>query len=148
MAPSIDPLSARYARQRILPGLGETGQRRLTAAHAAVIGAGGLGSAVLPILTAAGVGTVTVIDDDLVDETNLHRQILHGPADIGRPKAESAADSLRSQSPQTTVTLQVPGCELVLRKGPDFAARSVGERGIQGTPAGLSVTGLLLDVKR
>jgi molybdopterin/thiamine biosynthesis adenylyltransferase/rhodanese-related sulfurtransferase len=103
VAPSIDPLSARYARQRILPGLGETGQRRLTAAHAAVIGAGGLGSAVLPILTAAGVGTVTVVDDDLVDETNLHRQILHGPADIGRPKAESAADSLRSQSPQTTV---------------------------------------------
>ena len=93
MAPSPDPRAARYARQRILPGFGEAGQDRLSRAHAVVIGAGGLGSAVLPILAAAGVGTLTVIDDDLVDETNLHRQILHGAHDVGRPKVESALDT-------------------------------------------------------
>src|SRR5512134_3046599 len=82
MAPSPDPRAARYARQRILPGFGETTQARLSRAHAVVIGAGGLGSAVLPILAAAGVGTITVIDDDLVEETNLHRQILHGARDL------------------------------------------------------------------
>ena len=60
-----------------------------------MIGAGGLGSAVLPILAAAGVGTITVVDDDLVDETNLHRQILHGAADLGRAKVDSAADAVR-----------------------------------------------------
>lgn len=103
MASSPDPRSARYARQRILPGFGENGQARLAAARIVVIGAGGLGSAVLPVLAAAGVGTITVVDDDLVDETNLHRQLLHTPADLGRPKAESAADTLRALSPETTV---------------------------------------------
>ncbi len=78
-------------------------QERLSAAHAVVIGAGGLGSAVLPILAAAGVGTITIVDDDLVDETNLHRQILHGARDVGRAKVESAADTVLGQSPQTTV---------------------------------------------
>ena len=75
----------------------------LAAAHAVVIGAGGLGSAVVPILAAAGVGTITVVDDDLVDETNLHRQILHGAADVGRAKVDSAADSVRAQSPSTNI---------------------------------------------
>lgn len=103
MASSPDPHAARYARQRILPGFGTAAQGRLAHAHAVVIGAGGLGSAVLPILAAAGVGTITVIDDDLVDETNLHRQILHGAADLGRPKVDSAADTVRRQSPETTV---------------------------------------------
>lgn len=98
-----DPRAARYARQRILPGFGEAAQERLSRAHAVVIGAGGLGSAVLPILAAAGVGTITVIDDDLVDETNLHRQILHGADDVGRPKVDSAVDAVRAQSPETTV---------------------------------------------
>ncbi|SFS09251.1 adenylyltransferase and sulfurtransferase [Microbacterium sp. cf046] len=98
-----DPSAARYARQRILPGFGEAAQRRLAGAHAVVIGAGGLGSAVLPILAAAGVGTITVVDDDLVDQTNLHRQILHGATDVGRPKVDSAADAVRAQSPETTV---------------------------------------------
>ena len=103
MTPSPDPSAARYARQRILPGFGAAGQDRLSRAHAVVIGAGGLGSAVLPILAAAGVATITLIDDDLVDETNLHRQILHGAADVGRAKVDSAADTVRLQSPQTTV---------------------------------------------
>ncbi len=103
MTPSPDPRAARYARQRILPGFGDAAQDRLSRAHAVVIGAGGLGSAVLPILAAAGIGTITLIDDDSVDETNLHRQILHGAADVGRPKVDSAADTVRLQSPQTTV---------------------------------------------
>lgn len=103
MASTPDPRDARYARQQILPGFGDTAQERLAAAHVVVIGAGGLGSAVLPILAAAGVGTITVVDDDLVDETNLHRQILHGTADLGRPKVSSAAEALHRQSPHTTV---------------------------------------------
>ena len=103
MVSTPDPRAARYARQRILPGFGEVAQQRLSAAHAVVIGAGGLGSAVLPILAAAGVGTITIVDDDLVDETNLHRQILHGARDVGRAKVDSAADAVHGQSPQTTV---------------------------------------------
>jgi molybdopterin/thiamine biosynthesis adenylyltransferase/rhodanese-related sulfurtransferase len=103
VTPAPDPRAARYARQRILPGFGQTAQERLAHAHAVVIGAGGLGSAVLPILAAAGIGTITVVDDDLVDETNLHRQILHGAADLGRAKVDSAADTLHGQSPDTRV---------------------------------------------
>lgn len=103
MATTIDPKAPRYARQRILPGFGDEGQQKLAAAHAVLIGAGGLGSAVLPILAAAGVGTITLIDDDLVDETNLHRQILHGAADVGRAKVDSAADTIRAQSPGTKI---------------------------------------------
>jgi len=103
MVSTPDPRAARYARQRILPGFGDAAQERLAAAHAVVIGAGGLGSAVIPILAAAGVGTITVVDDDLVDETNLHRQILHGAGDLGRAKVESAADTVRRQSPETRV---------------------------------------------
>lgn len=103
MAPTPDPRSPRYARQRILPGFGDAAQERLAASHAVVIGAGGLGSAVLPILAAAGVGTITVVDDDLVDETNLHRQILHGHDDLGRAKVDSAAETIHRQSAETTV---------------------------------------------
>ena len=103
MADTVRSDAARYARQRILPGFGDATQARLAAAHAVVIGAGGLGSAVVPILVAAGVGTITIVDDDLVDETNLHRQILHGPADVGRAKVDSAADAVRLQSPDTRV---------------------------------------------
>lgn len=103
MASLPDPTSARYARQRILPGFGEATQDRLARAHAVVIGAGGLGSAVIPMLAAAGVGTITIVDDDLVDHTNLHRQILHGAADIGRAKVDSAAEAIRAQSPETVV---------------------------------------------
>lgn len=103
MTPTPDPRSQRFARQRVLPGFGDQAQERLARAHAVVIGAGGLGSALLPVLAAAGVGTLTLVDDDLVDETNLHRQLLHGPSDIGRPKVDSAVESLRAQSPETTL---------------------------------------------
>ena len=99
MADAIEPDSARYARQRVLPGFGTVGQRRLAGAHVVVLGAGGLGSAVIPVLVAAGVGRVTVVDDDRVEATNLHRQLLHSPADVGRAKVDSAADAAAALSP-------------------------------------------------
>ncbi|MEV1129079.1 ThiF family adenylyltransferase [Agromyces sp. NPDC049794] len=99
----IDPDSLRYARQRVLPGFGTAGQKRLADAHVVVLGAGGLGSAVVPVLVAAGVGRLTIIDDDTVDVTNLHRQLLHAPADVGRTKVESATDAAAALSPETTV---------------------------------------------
>lgn len=101
MAHAIDPHSPRYARQRVLPGFGAEGQRRLADAHVVVLGAGGLGSAVVPVLVAAGIGRVTVIDDDHVEVTNLHRQILHTPADVGRAKVDSAADAAAALSVET-----------------------------------------------
>ncbi|KRE23039.1 ThiF family adenylyltransferase [Agromyces sp. Soil535] len=100
---AIDPDSPRYARQRVLPGWGGDAQRRLAGAHVVVLGAGGLGSAVVPALVAAGVGRVTVVDDDRVETTNLHRQTLHAPADVGRTKVESAADAAAALSPETTL---------------------------------------------
>ncbi|MDQ0576854.1 ThiF family adenylyltransferase [Agromyces albus] len=103
MTEALDPDALRYARQRVLPGFGTQGQRRLADAHVVVLGAGGLGSAVLPALVAAGVGRLTVVDDDHVDTTNLHRQTLHTPADVGRAKVESAADAAAALSPETTV---------------------------------------------
>lgn len=101
--PPLDAAAPRYARQRVLPGVGASGQQRLADAHVVVLGAGGLGSAVVPILVAAGVGRLTVVDDDRVDETNLHRQVLHAPADVGRLKVESATDAAAALSPDTLV---------------------------------------------
>lgn len=101
--PPLDPHAPRYARQRVLPGVGVPGQQRLADAHVVVLGAGGLGSAVVPILAAAGVGRLTIVDDDRVDETNLHRQVLHAPADVGRLKVESATDAATALSPDTLV---------------------------------------------
>ncbi len=100
---AIDPDSPRYARQRVLPGWGADAQRKLADARIIVLGAGGLGSFVVPALVAAGVGTVVLVDDDDVDLTNLHRQTLHLPADIGRPKVDSAADAAAALSPDTDV---------------------------------------------
>lgn len=87
---------ARFARQVRLPGFGEPGQARLAAARVVVVGAGGLGCAVLPVLSATGIGELVVVDDDLVEVTNLHRQVLYGPEDVGRAKAEVAAERLHS----------------------------------------------------
>jgi adenylyltransferase/sulfurtransferase len=101
--PAIDPDSPRYARQRVLPGWGVDAQRRLAEARVVVLGAGGLGSFVVPALVAAGVGTVVVVDDDEVDVTNLHRQLLHAPGDVGRLKVESAADAAFDLSPDTNL---------------------------------------------
>ena len=93
----------RYARHLLLPDVGTDGQRRLRAARVLVVGAGGLGSPALLYLAAAGVGTIGVVDDDVVDTTNLQRQVVHGVADVGRPKTESAADAVLAISPGTHV---------------------------------------------
>src|SRR5687767_188454 len=77
---------ARYGRHVTLPGVGVDGQRALKAARVALVGAGGLGSPAALYLAAAGVGTLGLIDFDVVDVTNLQRQLLHGTADVGRPK--------------------------------------------------------------
>ncbi|MBN9158931.1 ThiF family adenylyltransferase [Microbacterium sp.] len=89
----------RYSRQLMLPGFGETAQRRLRAARVLVIGAGGLGSALVPALAGSGVGTIGVIDDDVVELSNLHRQLSHGMDDIGRSKVGSLADTVRDIDP-------------------------------------------------
>jgi adenylyltransferase/sulfurtransferase len=81
----------RYARHIVLPQVGGVGQNKLKAAKVAVIGAGGIGSAVIPALAGAGVGQLTIIDDDAVELANLHRQPLFAEADAGKPKAELAA---------------------------------------------------------
>ncbi len=93
-----DAERARTARHAVLAGLGELGQRRIAAAHVAVVGVGGLGSPVIQALAAAGVGTLTVIDDDAVDATNLQRQVIHRIADIGEPKVDSAVRAARELS--------------------------------------------------
>ena len=82
----------RYARHIVLPQVGGIGQRRLKAAKVAVIGAGGIGSAVIPALAGAGVGTITIVDDDSVQIANLHRQPLYSESDQGKRKAEVAAE--------------------------------------------------------
>jgi adenylyltransferase/sulfurtransferase len=94
---------ARYARHLLLPEIGEVGQRRLRAARVCVVGAGGLGAPVLQYLAAAGVGRIGIVDDDVVDVTNLQRQVIHGHADVGRPKAESAAETVRAIDPGVEV---------------------------------------------
>ena len=93
----------RYSRHILLDELGIEGQQRLLAAHALVIGAGGLGSPAALYLAAAGVGTITIVDDDTVDLTNLQRQIVHDTSRIGRPKAESAAQTVRGVNPEVHV---------------------------------------------
>jgi adenylyltransferase/sulfurtransferase len=93
----------RYARHIILPEIGGTGQEKLLNARVLVIGAGGLGSPLLLYLAAAGVGTLGVIDDDRVDLSNLQRQVLHATDSVGRPKVDSAADSLRAINPDVRV---------------------------------------------
>lgn len=98
-----DTESTRTARHRALAGFGDPAQRRLRASHVAVVGAGGLGSPVILALAAAGVGTLTVIDDDDVDPSNLQRQVLHRVDDVGSPKVESAVRAASALSPETTV---------------------------------------------
>lgn len=111
---SIDPLVspaapldphrlARFSRQLSLPGFDEVAQRRLAHARVLVIGAGGLGSATVPYLASAGVGTIGIIDTDVVELSNLHRQIVHGMADLGRSKLDSIADAVAAIDPTTVV---------------------------------------------
>ncbi len=96
---------ARYSRHLIIPDLGVDGQKRLKNARVLVIGAGGLGAPALLYLAAAGVGTIGIVDFDVVDESNLQRQIIHGVSDIGRSKAQSARDSIAEVNPLVQVRL-------------------------------------------
>jgi molybdopterin/thiamine biosynthesis adenylyltransferase/rhodanese-related sulfurtransferase len=94
---------ARYSRHLVIPDLGADGQKRLKNARVLVIGAGGLGAPTLLYLAAAGVGTIGIVDDDVVDESNLQRQIIHGISDVGRSKAQSARDSIAEINPLVDV---------------------------------------------
>jgi adenylyltransferase/sulfurtransferase len=106
VAPGPELTSAeteRYSRHLLLPGIGSQGQRRLKNARVLVVGAGGLGSPAITYLAAAGVGTLGVVDDDVVELSNLQRQVVHGGDDLGRPKVDSAADAVARINPLVTV---------------------------------------------
>jgi adenylyltransferase/sulfurtransferase len=125
----------RYSRHLIIPDVAMAGQKRLKNAKVLVVGAGGLGSPALLYLAAAGVGTLGVVDFDVVDESNLQRQIIHGQSDIGRSKAESARDSVREINPLITVNVHeerlsndnvldiFAGYDLILDGTDNFATR-------------------------
>ena len=125
----------RYSRHILLNELGVEGQERLLAAHAVVVGAGGLGSPVALYLASAGVGHITVIDHDTVDATNLQRQIAHNLARVGMPKAESAREAMHAINPEVRIdtVLQradaalldqcLPGADVVLDCTDNFATR-------------------------
>ena len=95
----------RYSRHLIIPNVGVDGQRRLKAARVLCIGAGGLGSPVLMYLAAAGVGTIGIVEFDIVETSNLQRQVIHGASDLGRPKAQSARDAIAEINPFVQVVL-------------------------------------------
>ena len=95
----------RYARHTVIPEIGLEGQERLRNAKVLCIGAGGLGSPVLLYLAAAGVGTLGIVDFDLVEESNLQRQIIHGVSDIGAPKTQSAKAKILEINPDVNVVL-------------------------------------------
>src|SRR6478609_3264459 len=125
----------RYSRHLIIPEIGALGQRRLKNAKVLVIGAGGLGSPTLLYLAAAGVGTLGIIDDDDVDLSNLQRQVIHGVADVGRPKTESARDAIAALNPLVEVRLHnvrldaanalelFAGYDLIIDGADNFATR-------------------------
>ncbi|MBB4929894.1 adenylyltransferase/sulfurtransferase [Lipingzhangella halophila] len=125
----------RYSRHLIIPDVGMDGQKRLKNAKVMVVGAGGLGSPALLYLAAAGVGTLGIIDFDEVDESNLQRQVIHGQSDVGKPKAESARESIEEVNPHTSVVLHkerldssnaleiFDGYDLVLDGTDNFATR-------------------------
>lgn len=97
--------SARYSRHLLIPEVGEAGQKKLLDSRVLMVGAGGLGSPTAMYLAAAGVGTIGIIDADVVDESNLQRQIIHRTVDVGREKAESARDFIRNLNPDVDVKL-------------------------------------------
>ena len=101
---SVDEVK-RYSRHLIIPEIGMAGQKRLKNAKVLAVGAGGLGSPALMYLAAAGVGTLGIVEFDVVDESNLQRQIIHGQSDVGRPKAQSARDSIAEINPYVKVVL-------------------------------------------
>jgi len=101
--PLTDEERQRYARQLVIPELGEAAQEKLRAARVLVVGTGGLGSPALTYLAAAGVGTLGAVDSDVVELSNLQRQFLHATPDLGRPKTASAAAKLRALNPDIEV---------------------------------------------
>lgn len=127
----------RYARHLTLPGIGTLGQRRLRNARVLVVGAGGLGSPALQYLAAAGIGTLGIVDDDVVAVSNLQRQVVHTTADVGRPKAVSAAEAVTALNPLVEVRTHpvrldadnavdiIGGYDLVLDGADNFATRYV-----------------------
>ncbi|WP_407924180.1 ThiF family adenylyltransferase [Corynebacterium occultum] len=128
---------ARYRRQITLGGFGPAGQQKLLDAHVAVIGAGGLGSPALLYLAGAGVGKVTIIDDDVVDLSNLHRQVIHRTAAVGEFKASSARREMLELNPDSEIELfqerltwenarqVLEGADVVLDGSDNFATRHV-----------------------
>ncbi|MGI8865663.1 MAG: ThiF family adenylyltransferase, partial [Rubrobacteraceae bacterium] len=94
---------ARYSRHLIMPEVALDGQKKLKAAKVLTIGAGGLGSPLAMYLAAAGVGTLGIVDFDVVDESNLQRQIIHGTSDVGRKKMESAKETIKNINPNVNV---------------------------------------------
>lgn len=98
-----DSAAARAQRQITLPGFGEEAQRRLAGASVLVVGAGGLGCASAPYLAGAGVGRIGLLDDDLVELSNLHRQVTHRTSDVGRAKVDALAESVRALDPAVSV---------------------------------------------
>lgn len=111
----------RYDRQTCLPEFGSQGQARLSKARILVAGAGGLGSALLPLLAGAGVGQITLFDPDIVELHNLHRQTLYRMEDVGKPKAEVAARHLTALNPECHVIANVA------RLDPDMARDEIGD---------------------
>jgi len=111
IAERIDPATValshdeirRYSRHLILPEVGVEGQKKLKAASILLIGTGGLGSPLALYLAAAGVGRIGLVDYDVVDESNLHRQVIHGTRDVGRPKLDSAAETIADLNPFVTI---------------------------------------------
>lgn len=123
----------RYIRQSCLPEVGDAGQARLAAARVLVVGAGGLGSAILPLLAGAGIGQITLCDPDRVELHNLHRQTLYRMSDLGQPKAEAAARHLQALNPECrvvpsvtrldpdTARTEIPNADLVIDAADNFA---------------------------
>lgn len=93
----------RYDKQIALPEVGEVGQRKLAEANVLVIGAGGLGCPALQFLAASGIGTIGIVDGDVVNETNLHRQVLYTKSDVGKPKVEIAAERSFQLNPEVKI---------------------------------------------
>lgn len=125
----------RYSRHVLLDDIGIEGQQKLLAAHALILGAGGLGSPVALYLASAGVGRLTLIDDDTVDLTNLQRQIIHTEASVGRPKVDSARQAIAARNAGVQVRTVarradaalldelVPAADVVLDCGDNYATR-------------------------
>ena len=125
----------RYSRHIIMPDVGSVGQRKLLGSSVLIVGAGGLGSPIALYLAIAGVGTIGIVDFDTVDLSNLQRQILHQESDIGRPKVESAKETLLAYNPDINVILHeepitsdnamdiIPNYDVIVNGADNFQAR-------------------------